>query len=93
MRHTFPSTALSLVLAGVLAGAAHGATILQPGEATSEDVFVYEFGVPGAFRIATAARVTNLDSQTLNALSPPTRRTLREFPGQQQHRTADRRPG
>ena len=70
MRHTFPSTALSLVLAGVLAGAAHGATILQPDEATSEDVFVYEFGVPGAFRIATAARVTNLDSQTLNALSP-----------------------
>jgi hypothetical protein len=70
MRHTFPSKALPLVLAGVLAGAAHGATILQPDEATSEDVFVYEFGVPGAFRIATAARVTNLDSQTLNALSP-----------------------
>ena len=70
MTHTVPSRLLPLVLVATLAGAAHGATILQPDEAASEDVFVYEFGVPGAFRIATAARVTNLDSQTLGALVP-----------------------
>ena len=44
--------------------------MLAPNEANSQDVFVYEFGVPGAFGIATAARVTNLDSATLNALVP-----------------------
>lgn len=55
-----------------IAGAASAATTirLQPDEASSKDVFVYEFGVPGAFRIATAARSTNLDTATLNALVP-----------------------
>ncbi len=61
------------VLAAIgVAGAASAATSirLQPDEASSKDVFVYEFGVPGAFGIATAARSTNLDTQTLNALVP-----------------------
>ncbi len=72
MHHTLTSKALPILLASTLAGAAHGATtILQPDEAKSEDVFVYEFAIPGFFGIPTAARVTNLDSQTLNALSPP----------------------
>lgn len=63
---------LPILLASTLAGAAHGATtILQPDEAKSEDVFVYEFAIPGFFGIPTAARVTNLDSQTLDALTPP----------------------
>ena len=70
MRHALPSKMLPLLLAATLTGAAHAAMILQPDESTSEDVFVYEFGIPGAFNIATAARVTNLDSQTLNALTP-----------------------
>ncbi len=70
MPHFARSKALSFLLAVTLAGAAQGAILFQPDEAASEDVFVYEFAVPGAFGIATAARVTNLDSQTLNSLSP-----------------------
>ncbi len=70
MRHALSSKLLPLLLATTLTGAAHAVTILQPDESTSQDVFVYEFGVPGVFGIATAARVTNLDSQTLNALNP-----------------------
>ncbi|TLD45831.1 MAG: hypothetical protein FAZ92_01907 [Accumulibacter sp.] len=61
-----------LLLLAALAQPAQAATTLtlQPDEAASQDVFVYEFAIPGAFGIATAARVTNLDSQTLNSLSP-----------------------
>lgn len=44
---------------------------LQPDEATSEDVLLYEFDVPGVFGIPTPPRSTNLDSATLNAISPP----------------------
>lgn len=60
----------ALALAAALAGSAHAATLiaLQPDETSSQDVFVYEFGVPGVFGIPTAARVTNLDTQTLNAI-------------------------
>lgn len=60
----------ALALAAALAGGAQAATLitLQPDEASSQDVFVYEFGVPGVFGIPTAARVTNLDTQTLNAI-------------------------
>lgn len=43
---------------------------LQPDEASSEDVFIYEFGVDGVFGIP-APRRTNLDTSTLSALSPP----------------------
>lgn len=59
-------------MALAVSGATHAATQirLQPDEASSQDVFVYEFGVSGVFGIPTAARVTNLDSQTLNALNP-----------------------
>lgn len=63
---------LALALALVASGTTHAATQirLQPNEASSQDVFVYEFGIPGVFGIPTAARVTNLDSTTLNALAP-----------------------
>lgn len=44
---------------------------LQPDEASSKDVFVYQFGVPGVFGIPTPARSTNLDTQTLAMLDPP----------------------
>ncbi|HNC20010.1 DNRLRE domain-containing protein [Accumulibacter sp.] len=73
MRYTLTSKALPILLASILASAAHGATttVLQADEAKSEDVFVYEFAIPGFFGIPTAARVTNLDSQTLNELIPP----------------------
>jgi len=56
-----------------VAAAAPAATTLrlQPDEVSSKDVFVYEFGVPGFFGIPTAARVTNLDTVTLGAISPP----------------------
>lgn len=52
-------------------GAAHGATVItvQPDEASSKDVFVYEFGVAGVFNIP-APRVTNLDTATLSAPVP-----------------------
>jgi hypothetical protein len=53
-----------------LTGAAGAAPILlQPGEAESKDVFVYEFGVDGVFGIPSP-RMTNLDTQTLNAVDP-----------------------
>lgn len=45
-------------------------TRLQPDEATNSDVLLYEFDVPGVFGIPTPPRSTNLDSDTLNALSP-----------------------
>jgi PEP-CTERM motif len=53
-------------------GSAQAATVinLQPDEASSKDVFVYEFGVAGVFNIP-APRVTNLDTTTLSALVPP----------------------
>lgn len=56
------------VLAMVLAGGAHAATtVLQPGEETSKDVFLYEFGVDGVFGIPSP-RMTNLDTETLNVV-------------------------
>ncbi|HRD91111.1 MAG TPA: hypothetical protein PK752_23075, partial [Accumulibacter sp.] len=75
MSHTVPAKATSiaaLMLLAALAQPAQAATTLtlQPDEAASQDVFVYEFAIPGAFGIASAARVTNLDSQTLNSLVP-----------------------
>ena len=61
----------ALALTATLAGTAQSATLikLQPDEASSQDVFVYEFAIPGAFGIPTAARVTNLDTVTLNAIA------------------------
>jgi hypothetical protein len=61
---------------GMLASAAMAAqaatTItLQPDESSSKDVFLYEFDVPGVFGIPTPPRATNLDSATLNTISPP----------------------
>jgi len=41
---------------------------LQPGEATSKDVFVYQFNIPGSFGIPTPAAATNLDTATLNQI-------------------------
>lgn len=67
----YPALVGALALSTTLSTAAHASTItLQPGEATSQDVFIYEFGVPGAFGIPTAARSTNLDTATLSALNP-----------------------
>ena len=68
MSHSLSRAALAL--ASTLAGAAQAATVitLQPDEMSSQDVFVYEFGVPGVFGIPTAARVTNLDTATLSAI-------------------------
>lgn len=62
-----------ITLAFGVSAASYAATsiTLTPDEASSADVFVYEFAVPGAFGIPTAARVTNLDSATLDALDPP----------------------
>jgi hypothetical protein len=50
--------------------AAAATTRLQPDEVASSDVLLYEFDVPGVFGIPTPPRSTNLDSDTLNALSP-----------------------
>jgi hypothetical protein len=62
-----------LALAAALSafGVAQGATVitLQPDEASSKDVFVYEFGVAGVFNIP-APRVTNLDTVTLSSFDP-----------------------
>jgi hypothetical protein len=60
----------ALALAAALVGNAHAATLitLQPDEKSSQDVFVYEFGVPGVFGIPTPARSTNLDTVTLSAI-------------------------
>jgi hypothetical protein len=68
MKCTFRHTALAL--AAALAGTVHAATVitLQPDEASSQDVSVYEFAIPGVFGIPTAPRVTNLDTVTLNAI-------------------------
>ena len=71
MRVGFVASALVLAMGLGGSGPAAATIVLAPDEATSQDVFVYEFGVAGAFNIATAARVTNLDSATLNALVPP----------------------
>lgn len=64
--------AATLLCFATLAGTAQAATTitLQPDESSSQDLFVYEFAVPGAFGIPTAARSTNLDTDTLNAISP-----------------------
>lgn len=66
------NTMLALALSLAFTGSALGATTinLQPDERSSKDVFIYEFGVPGAFRIPTAARSTNLDTETLDRLTP-----------------------
>jgi hypothetical protein len=55
---------------GLALPAAAATTRLQPDEAASSDVLLYEFDVPGVFGIPTPPRSTNLDSDTLNALSP-----------------------
>jgi hypothetical protein len=47
------------------------AVTLQPDEANSKDVFVYEFDVPGIFGIPTPPRTTNLDTDTLSQITPP----------------------
>lgn len=70
LRHVLPlAAATTLVLAGLPAMAA--TTRLQPNEAASRDVLLYEFDVPGIFGIPTPPRSTNLDSATLNAILPP----------------------
>lgn len=70
MRQKITLGAIALSIAIIGAAQAGPLITLAPGEATSQDVFVYEFAIPGAFGIATAARVTNLDTATLNALTP-----------------------
>lgn len=62
-------TASAFCVAALPATAA--TTRLQPDEAASADVLLYEFDVPGVFGIPTPPRSTNLDSETLNAISPP----------------------
>lgn len=73
--------ALALALTCAFSGAAHSATIisLQPDERSSKDVFIYEFDVPGVFGIPTSTRTTNLDSETLDRLSPPPTRPFGDF--------------
>jgi hypothetical protein len=57
---------LTSVLGLAIVGGANAASIrLQPGEDTSKDVFLYEFGVDGVFGIPSP-RMTNLDTETLN---------------------------
>jgi hypothetical protein len=62
---------LALVSASFVAVPALASTMLQPSEADSKDVLLYEFDVPGIFGIPTPPRTTNLDSDTLNAITPP----------------------
>ncbi len=73
--------ALALALSCAFSGAAYSATTisLQPDERSSKDVFIYEFDVPGVFRIPTSTRTTNLDSETLDRLSPPPTRPFGDF--------------
>ena len=75
------NTTLALVCSLAFAGPAISATTirLQPDERSSKDVFIYEFGVPGIFGIPTATRSTNLDTETLDALSPPPARPFGDF--------------
>jgi hypothetical protein len=64
------TTALCALAIGL--GTADAAPLrLQPGEAASKDVFVYQFDVPGVFGIPTPPRTTNLDTVTLGAINPP----------------------
>lgn len=69
LRQILPALALAAVALG--AAPALAVTTLQPDEAASKDVLLYEFDVPGVFGIPTPPRTTNLDSDTLNAISPP----------------------
>jgi hypothetical protein len=71
-----PSFRRSALAAAALATLAAGQVSavplrLQPDEATSKDVFVYQFDIPGFFGIPTPPRTTNLDSDTLNMIMPP----------------------
>jgi hypothetical protein len=68
-RQALPALALATLALG--AAPALAVTTLQPDEATSKDVLLYEFDVPGIFGIPTPPRSTNLDSDTLNAIMPP----------------------
>lgn len=69
LRLLLPVLAASTLCLALPAAAA--TTRLQPDEAASSDVLLYEFDVPGVFGIPTPPRSTNLDSDTLNAISPP----------------------
>jgi hypothetical protein len=61
---------LPAILAMTVATGAGAASItLQPGEAGSKDVFLYEFGVDGVFGIPSP-RTTNLDTETLDRVDP-----------------------
>ncbi|MDP2869563.1 DNRLRE domain-containing protein [Methyloversatilis sp.] len=64
-----PAVLAAALSFGHAANAAVNVT-LQPDEASSEDVFIYEFGIDGVFGIP-APRRTNLDTTTLSALNPP----------------------
>jgi hypothetical protein len=68
-RHLLPAVVLAALALG--AAPALAVTTLQPDEAASKDVFLYEFDVPGVFGIPTPPRSTNLDTETLNMISPP----------------------
>jgi hypothetical protein len=68
LRLLLPVLAASTLCLALPATAA--TTRLQPDEAASSDVLLYEFDVPGVFGIPTPPRSTNLDSDTLNAISP-----------------------
>jgi hypothetical protein len=69
-RSTLRPLVLAAVAASVLGSAqTAAAVILQPDEASSKDVFIYEFGVDGVFNIP-APRKTNLDTVTLSKLNP-----------------------
>jgi hypothetical protein len=68
-RHLLPAAVLAA--AALSAAPALAVSTLQPDEAASEDVFLYEFDVPGVFGIPTPSRSTNLDTETLNMISPP----------------------
>ncbi len=70
LRLLVPVVAASTLCLSALSAPA-ATTRLQPNEAASSDVLLYEFDVPGVFGIPTPPRSTNLDSDTLNAILPP----------------------
>ena len=74
-RHPPGLAVSSLVLAAALVASAPQAfaatTLIQPGESASKDVLLYEFAIGGFFGIPTPPVSTNLDTDTLNAISPP----------------------
>jgi hypothetical protein len=70
-RYAAPAFAAAVLSASPML--AQVTTVLQPDEASSKDVFTYEFENPGLFGVSTPPNTTNLDTETLaveNPMSP-----------------------